>query len=289
MNILVTGGTGVVGTHVIKELVARGHRVTNIGRTPRRAFLASMGENDHWHLAVDLNDAGQVYQALAMSKAEAVLHMGAWSNAAMVPSSRTFAENTVGTYNLFQACADMGIKRVVWGSSAQVYGFARHAPAYVPVDENHPFRPLNPYALSKIAGEEAAEYFNANDGMEILSFRIMAVRGPEQLDAEIDHLAAKPETGTFLLWSRGDARDCARACRLALEAETVEPGPYNITGSVVLEAGSASLVDTYFGPDTEVRRPLEGHEPILSCEKAERVFGWRPEFVWTERNRFPVE
>jgi len=256
--------------------------VTNIGR-PTGGTLPCR------HLRADLVNAGDVYGALAMSKAEAVVHMGAWANWGIVPHTRTYGDNVQGTFNLFQACADLGIRRIVSASSAQVYGFEKCAPLYVPVDEAHPLRPLNPYALAKIANERAAEYFVANFEMTILSFRIMAVRAPGQMATEIAQLSKYPETGTFLLWTRGDARDCARACRLAIECEAVASGPYNVTGGVVLSDTAEALVRRYFGDRTEVRTPLKDRDSPLSCAKAEASFGYRPQYLWSETRTFPEE
>ena len=211
MRILVTGASGRIGRYVVKELVSAGHSVTGVD------VLSSEEEMPRF-LRVDLTDAGEVYQALAAAEAEAVVHLGAWANAGVVPDTRTYGDNVRGAFNLFQACADLGIQRVVSASSAQVYGFAKEPPVYVPVDEAHPVRPANCYALSKVVGEQAADYFVVRFGMTILSFRLMGIRAPAQLDAEIDDLARDPSKGTSLLWTRTDARDAALACRLAVEA-----------------------------------------------------------------------
>jgi NAD(P)-dependent dehydrogenase (short-subunit alcohol dehydrogenase family) len=119
--------------------------------------------------------------------------------------------------------------------------------------------------------------------------RIMAVRAPAQIAPEIAHLAKHPETGTFLLWTRGDARDCARACRLAIEREEVASGVYNITGGVVLSETSEQLVRRYFGDRTEMRASLKDHESPLSCAKAEAAFGYRPTYLWSETRAYPEE
>jgi nucleoside-diphosphate-sugar epimerase len=272
----------VIGRYVVRELVRAGHEVTNIGRS-------ASGNLPCRHLRADLTNAGDVYEALAMAKAEAVVHLAAWANWGIVTHTRTYGDNVQGTFNLFQACADLGIRRIISASSAQVYGFEKYAPLYVPVDEVHPLRPLNPYALAKIANERAAEYFVANSEMTILSFRIMATRAPDQIAPEIAQLVKHPETGTFLLWTRGDARDCARACRLALERETVASGPYNITGGVVLSDTADTLVRRYFGARTEIRSALHDHESPLSCAKAEAAFGYRPQYLWSEARTFPEE
>ena len=144
--------------------------------------------------------------------------MGAWADAGKVPDTRTFGENAQGTFNLFQACAEMSIKRVVSASSAQVYGFASAPPLYLPADEDHPLRPDNSYALSKVVGEQMASYFIEQKGMTILSFRIMGVRTPAEMEANIQQIVQNPVGDTRLLWTRTDARDAATACRLPQQA-----------------------------------------------------------------------
>ena len=279
MQILVTGASGRIGRYVVKELADAGHSVTGVDILPPEEKMSRF-------LRVDLTDAGEVYQALAAAGAEAVVHLGAWANAGIVPDTRTYGDNVQGTFNVFQACADLGIQRVVSASSSQVYGFAKAPPVYVSVDEAHPLRPANCYALSKVVGEQTADYFVQHFGVTILSFRFMGIRTPAQLDAEIDELAQDPDKGTSLLWTRTDARDAAIACRLAVEAESVSSGPYNITGArVVLLEPTAMLVERYFGDETEVRDALPGHISPMSCAKAEAAFGYQPRFIWSVSER----
>jgi nucleoside-diphosphate-sugar epimerase len=286
MKVLVTGGSGIIGRYVVRELVAAGHEVTNVGRS----VLAASEKTICRYIRMDLTDVGAVYQALSMAEAEVVIHLGAWADAGIVTHSRTYADNVSSTYNLFQTCADMGIKRVISASSAQVYGLAKYAPRYVPMDEAHELRPVNCYALSKIAGEQAADYFIKNYGMTILSFRFMGVRTPAQLGPEIERLAKDPKIGTFLLWTRTDARDSAVACRLAMEKQQVPSGIYNITGTkVVLDEPTMDLVRRYFGDQTEVRGDLTGQISPMSCAKAQMIFGYRPRFQWSISQRYMEE
>ena len=150
----------------------------------------------------------------------------------------------------------------------------------MPVDEAHPLRPVNCYALSKMAGEQAASYFVHNYGLTILSFRFMGVRAPMKIEAEIAQMAQRPESGGWLLWTRTDARDAARACRLAVEAPTVESGAYNITGAeVVLDEESETLVRRYFGEKTQIQAGLAGRISPLSTAKARQAFGYQPRSV----------
>jgi len=279
MNVIVTGGSGRIGRDVVTELARHGHVVLN-------ADVAPPDRQDATFLIADLTDAGQIYQALASFQAEAVVHLGAWLNAA--------SDNVRMTFNVLQACADFAVRRVVVASSAQVYGFAQLPPVYLHADEDHPLRPLNCYALGKMAGEQTADYFAANHGLSVASFRFQGVRLPDELMADMDKVAEHADTtraGGFqtTLWTRCDSRDAAAACRLAIEAPELPTGPYNITGPrVVFRETTADLAERYFGTATELRDDLSGHAAGLSCAKAEAAFAYRPQYAWSVDDRFPV-
>ena len=276
MKILVTGSSGRIGHYAVQDLEDAGHDVLGIDvvRGPKTG------------LVVDLTQSGEIYQALASAQAEAVVHMGAWANPGVVPDTRTYSENVSGTFNLFQACGELGIQRIVSASSAQVYGFAGAPPEFVRVDESHPTRPINCYALSKVAGEQAADYFTKKFGLTILSFRFMGIRSPEELNREVDRLAEQPEKGGALLWTRTDVRDAARACRLAVEAKSPESGPYNITGArVVVDIEAGELVNRYC-EGVEDRGNLVGFDSPMSCARAKEQFAYEAQFVWSVSDRF---
>jgi len=283
MRILVTGGSGRIGRYVVRDLVQAGHEVTSVDLVYERVAGVQT-------LMVDLTDAGQVYQALARAQAAAVIHLGAWSGDHIVPPMRTYGDNVQGTFNVFQACADLGIRRVVSASTHHVYGVIKAPPHYVPIDEAHPLRPATAYALSKLACEQAADYFVAQWGLEILSFRFLGVRAPSELEPAIERIARNPGHEIHRLWTLTDARDAALACRLAVEATEVEPGPYNITGRhVVLEQDTAYLVKRYFGDQVEIRQGLVGRASPLNCARAEKMLGYRPQYDWSVHRRYPEE
>ena len=272
MHIAVTGSNGRVGRYVVRELLQAGHTVACLDVARAASQLPATQP-------VDVTDADQLQGALA--GADGVVHLAAWQNIGMVPDCRTYGDNVQGTFNVFHACAELGIQRIISASSNHVYGLAAAPPVYVPVDEDHPQRPGNCYGLSKTAGEQAAAYFSEHRGLEILSFRIMGARPPHELPAEIEKMAADPQSGASLLWTRTDMRDVAIACRQALEAEQVAPGPYNITGTrVVLDVPSVELVTRHFGERTEIRAGLDGFTSPMSCTKARAAFGYRPHYVW---------
>ena len=283
MRILVTGSSGQIGSYIVKDLLAAEHNVFAVD-------IVRPGTSQCQFLQVDLTEAGEVYEAAARSKPDAVIHMGAWADAGKVADTRTYRDNVSATFNIFQVCADLGIRRIVSASSNQVYGFAGAPPVYVPVDEHHPLRPVNCYALSKAAGEQAASYFVKNFELTILSLRILGTRSPNMLAGEIEAMAEDPGSGLRLLWTRTDARDVATACRLAVEAREVASGAYNIAGPrVVLREKTARLLERYAGDATEIRVPLSGHRSPLDCSKAMKAFGYSPRFAWSEDDQHPED
>jgi nucleoside-diphosphate-sugar epimerase len=213
--------------------------------------------------------------------------MAAWSDAGIVSDSRTFGDNACGTFNLLQACADAGVRRIIVASSAQVYGFSRLGPLFAPADETHPLRPLNSYAASKVANELAAEYFARVYGLAVLSFRIMGARTALELSGEIATLAQTPELGKDLLWTRIDARDVAIACRQALARHDVPSGAYNISGArIVLDSPTTELMKQHW-PNAELRSDLTGSSSPLSCAKANAAFGFLPRYSWSQERSHP--
>ncbi|MDI6024987.1 NAD(P)-dependent oxidoreductase [Corticibacterium sp. UT-5YL-CI-8] len=276
MRIVVTGGSGRVGKFIVADLAAHGHEVTSIDFSPAPTRLAGVR-----FMTGDVSKFEDIAGALSYAKADAIVHMAAWSDPGIVADTKTYGDNARATFNVLQAAHDLRLNRVIVASSAQVYGFAEKPPLYAPVDEEHPLTPLNSYALSKIAGEEAARYFTDRHGLNVLTFRIMGVRAPQDIAAEIARSKVDPAPDRFLLWTRTDARDIATGCRLALEAESVASGIYNLSGSCnILEKPSAELLALH-SAGTEIRSGLEGDSSPFSSAKARKAFGYEPKFVWS--------
>jgi nucleoside-diphosphate-sugar epimerase len=275
VRIVVTGGSGRVGRFVVSELAAAGHEVTSLDLSPASQRVANVR-----YMLGNVSHAQDVFGTISYARADAIVHMAAWSDPGIVPDTRTYADNVTGTFNVLDASQRLGLHRVILASSAQVYGFAQHDPLFVPVTEDHPLRPLNSYALAKIASEQAADYF-ASRGLNVLTFRIMGVRAPQDLRAEIALAVTRPEAERFLLWTRTDARDIATACLQALEQETVPAGIYNLSGAHnVFDMETSELVARYL-PGTDSSRLPPGTASPFSSRKAWEGFGYRQQYVWT--------
>lgn len=175
--VLVTGGAGFIGGHLVEALLAQGARVRVLDDLSTGSLdnLAPVLDRIDF-VRGDLRDAETCRSACAEMRF--VFHQGALGSVprSMKDPATTFAVNAGGTANLFTAARDAQVARVVWASSSSVYGDSDR----LPKREGEEGRPLSPYALSKVMGEELMEVFGRCFGMEIIGLRYFNVYGPRQ-------------------------------------------------------------------------------------------------------------
>lgn len=175
MRVLVTGGAGFIGSHLAAALVAEGHQVRVLDdlSSGRRENLAGLP------VELIVGDVGEMAVVeTAVANCDLIFHEAALAS---VPRSvreptRNYHCNVAGTANVFEAARQAGIKRIVYASSAAVYG---QLPG-LPKREDSPLQFLTPYAAAKHMGEILAASYNTAYGMEIVSLRYMNVFGPRQ-------------------------------------------------------------------------------------------------------------
>ena len=177
MNVLVTGGAGFIGSHLVTRLVRDGHsvRVLDNLTTGKRENLAEVAGDVDLHVG-DIRDEGAV--ARAAEGRELVFHEAAIVS---VPYSvehprETHAVNVQGTLNVALAARDAGARRIVFASSAAVYGEEPE----LPKRETHVPRPVSPYGVEKITGEHYLQAFSRVYGLESVCLRYFNVFGPRQ-------------------------------------------------------------------------------------------------------------
>ena len=186
MNILVTGGAGYIGSVVAAELLRDGHEVTvydNLSKGHREAITPAAE-----FVQSDLRDQERLKLAIRQRSVEAVIHMAADSlvGESVAQPSKYYQNNLFAGLTLLDAMRDEGVTRIVFSSTAAVYG----EPAKQPIEENDPTDPTNPYGESKLAFERALHWYAGAYGLRYVSLRYFNAAGATSRCGEWHH----PET-----------------------------------------------------------------------------------------------
>ena len=283
MRILVTGARGKVGTATARALVEAGHEVTCTDLM--RGVFERPAPGEPAYLQADLTNPGDAFAVVRGMNA--VVHAAAIPDPTHNPPATVFQNNLMSTFNTLEAAIRLGVSRFVNISSETVPGFffpeRPFLPDYVPVDESHPIRPQDPYALSKYFGELLMDAAVRRSDIRCITIRPCWVHhegnyernlGPQVRDAAV--LSAN-------LWSYIDVYDLADA--IVLAAESGLPGhevfyiasPDNVGGRPFVET-----VRKYYGDKIAIR-PVDREDASgISSAKAMRMLGWKPKRSWRD-------
>src|SRR5437773_1991969 len=185
MRILVTGGAGFIGSHLVEKLLVAGHEVAilddfNDFYDPqiKCANIASVAGDVAIH-RVDLRDSGAVNRLFHREKFDAIAHLAA--RAGVRPSIQQpqlyYDANVTGTLHLLDAARTVGIERFIFASSSSVYGISKTVPFS---EDFHLTQTISPYAATKIAGEFLCSTFSHLYQMRMIALRFFTVYGPRQ-------------------------------------------------------------------------------------------------------------
>ena len=280
MRVVVTGGSGRLGQVVLRELFTHAHAVAALDALkPRECPCPTY--------AVDLTKFEPLLDYF--KNADAVVHLARirfpytetgfnpatqkWHFDDVAGDAERFQDNIAMTYNVLAAAEACGVKRIVCGSSLAVYGLyyptAELNPDYLPVDEAHPRRPQDPYGLTKLVGEQLCDAWGQKSGAQIASLRLAGVYTEAHRAMLLERRKDPTLRGTGALWSYIDARDAARACRLALETEFTGHRAFNICAAkTIMEAPTRELAARYLPRVTDIRDGLEGRNSGYSVARA---------------------
>ena len=295
MKALVTGGAGFIGSHVVDQLVQ-----TDVAGIVIYDDL-SRGRLDHLRAAlrdprVSLFElGGNILQTdvldVAMRDADHVVHLAAlWLLHCQDYPRSAFEVNVRGTFNVLEACVARRVKRLVYSSSASVYGDA----VEVPMTEDHPFNNRTFYGATKIAGEQMCRAFHHRYGLEYVALRYMNVYGPRQDErgaytSVIMRVLERIDRGERpIIFGDGSqsfdfvyVRDVARAVVLALthgapdRAFNVGTGVRTTVADLVREL--LDLSGSALEPEFRDEPPRFVQHRVGSTEQAARELGFRAE------------
>jgi nucleoside-diphosphate-sugar epimerase len=180
MKILVTGGAGFIGRHLVEQLVRSNTSHVVVLDNLHRACIPARFASGVEFREADIRDRTAVENA--MHGCEVVFHLAAQSNVmgAVADADYAFSSNVAGTYHVLQAALKAGVKRLVFTSSREVYGDPKH----IPVRKTSPLHPKNAYGTSKAAGEAYCG-LAAQEGLDTVILRLANVYGPGDRDRVI--------------------------------------------------------------------------------------------------------
>ncbi len=184
MRVLVTGGAGFIGSHVVDRLLYDGYDVLCLDNfdsyydpAQKKMNISSALKNENFELIEgDIRDRTRIQEILSKDGIDYVVHQAAQAGvrASTKNPEKTMEVNLLGTINLLQAALDSSVKKIVNASSSSVYGKVE----YLPFDEEHPKNPLSPYGVSKLAAEHYCDFFKEFHGLRVTSLRYFTVYGP---------------------------------------------------------------------------------------------------------------
>lgn len=305
MKVLITGGSGLLGSYILRELLGAGHTVTDYSRGGPK--VEGVG-----FIQGDIMDAEKM--AKACQGQDGVIHLAAVSGQGRAAPNRMVEVNVVGTVHVLEGAVAAGVGKVVFASSGATTGFCfqKHeiAPRYLPLDEEHPCEPQDEYGLSKLLAETTCKRYSDRYGLRTISLRIhnswylkreevevatrsgwakgMTVeeiwtaryRKTVEDDPSVEWPVPGPPAPYKMLWAFTDARDTAQACRLALENEDLVNEVFLLSANdTCSRMETPELLSRYY-PDAPLKKPLEGYASLWSHEKAARMMGYQPKYTW---------
>ena len=295
MEVLVTGGAGFIGSHLVEALLAEGHHVAVLDEfndfyDPRTKHdnLASVRDRVPVH-AVDLRDADAVARVFTTAPFDAVIHLAA--RAGVRPSihqPRLYVDtNITGTLNLLEALREHNIKRFVFASSSSVYGLCKESPfredAALPGT-------ISPYAATKLAGEQLCSSYAHLYGIRTVCLRFFTVYGPRQRpDLAIHQFTRRIHQGKPIdQFGDGSTRrdytyvdDIIQGVVAALHHEGAPFDIFNLGESETTALRDLiALIENSLGQKARINRlPDQPGDVPLTCadiSKARRLLGYAP-------------
>jgi nucleoside-diphosphate-sugar epimerase len=275
-KVVCTGGSGRLGRYVTDDLRGR-CALTVLDVKPPHAVGVR-------HVAASILDYAALKQAFAGQ--DAVVHLAAIPNPRTAPADVTFHTNVQGTWNVLQAAEDAGVRRVVVASSDAALGLhynpPGYGPQYLPIDEDHPLRPVEFYSLSKEVTEAMCRSYANRGKLEVLAIRPTHIVFPPEYP---ELVSRGTDVQNYHLWTYVAPEDVAQGFRRALEVWKAPWQAFFISAANGLNTRpTLEMLRERYGAlppirnaDYFRRNPLAA---LLDITRAREVLGFEPTIDW---------
>lgn len=177
MRVLVTGAGGFIGSHLCRALLEENHEVFALSRSEKNECIVSRLSQRHFHMVNgDICSLSTMQEIMKANKIDTVIHLAAYVTYRSEQSNHNlvhFENNLRGTLNVLHSCLLTKVLRIIYASTESVYG----TPEYLPVDENHPKKPIDFYSLTKLQGENYCQFYAQNYNLNAVALRYAGVYG----------------------------------------------------------------------------------------------------------------
>src|SRR2546430_9224396 len=301
MRILVTGGAGFIGAHLVEKLLAGGHEVVilddfNDFYDPqiKHANIAGFAK-DVTVCHVDLRENESVRAVFAHEKVDAIVHLAA--RAGVRPSIQYprlyYDTNVIGTLHLLEAARVTGVQRFIFASSSSVYGASKTIPFS---DDEHLTQTLSPYAATKIGGEFLCSTYSHLYQMRVVALRYFTVYGPRQRpDLAIHQFTRRINAGLPIdEFGDGTTRrdytyidDIIQGTMVALKYEGPMFDVFNLGENETIQLKDLiAAIETALGKKAKINRlPEQPGDMPLTCadiSKARKLLGYNPKTKFSD-------
>jgi len=225
-------------------------------------------------------------------RCDAIVHLGSIPRPGIDSDEKVLHNNVMGTYHMFANAVENKVPLVIYASSLSIYGFAWSgpwtSPDYVPVDEKHPLRHFESYALSKEVNERSADMWANRSKTAFVGLRfphththsVFAEMAQQMHEGDKEIL----EQGAKIFWAYLDLRDAVQGILTVLEKGGQGSKTYNFAAPDTYAHRPTSEMMAEFHPTSEVVSPLSGYDSIIDCSEWLSVYGYQPQYLLKREN-----
>ncbi|MSR58128.1 MAG: NAD(P)-dependent oxidoreductase [Planctomycetaceae bacterium] len=272
-RIIVTGAKGGTGRSIVAGLRAGGYDVLGVD-------IVAPVPTEAGYVRLDLRDANGLNDIFA--GADGIVHFGSYPTDSWCSATEAFQNLMLGGFNVLQAAANTGIKRLVMASSIMTYGDLTRQPT-LPITEDSPLVPQSIYGSSKRLQEILAADYCRWHGLSVAALRLSRIVYEGCYEWRLKQHTESELSALSVLWSYVDARDVATACQAWLESDCTGFEVFNVAAeNTCIETPIADLLRKCCPQITDIRTPFATDQTPFDSGKLRRTLHWNARYDWKD-------